>query len=116
MSETFIDELESIVDEVSTWMAEQVTRVTKALAPDGRPFGSDKVDIEQQLDEYRRIRNSPELWTAWINAKSGEIQNELTTSGVDIEAIGVINPQQLAISYAQVYSQRMEKELNKRMI
>lgn len=116
MSYTFVDELESIVNEVSTWMAEQVDRVISTLSPDGRPFGMDKLTVDEQLDEYRKIRNSPEAWAMWINNKTTEIQNELTQQGVSIEAIGVINPQQLAISYATVYSQQMEKELAKRML
>ena len=116
MANTFIDELEQIVGEVSTWMAEQVTRVMDALSPDGRPFGMTKIDMETQLESYRSLRNSPELWVAWIQAKSVDIQNELVKQGVNIEAIGAIDPLTLAIAYAKSYSSQMEKELNKRMI
>ena len=116
MNETYIDEMEEIVTEVANRAAEEIQAVIDTLAPDGRPFGQEKKSIEQQLDEYRTIRNDVEAWKVWISNKALEITNPLMMGGVEQEKIDAVNPLAIAIAYMNDYSVRMEKLLAERMV
>lgn len=116
MAETFIDELEEITLEVARWGAKQVTEITEALAPDGRPFGTEKKTTDEQLAEYAAMRNDVMQWQLWIANKASQIANMLAGSGIDPEIIGTLNPVQIASQFCLDYSIRMEKLLEERMV
>lgn len=116
MPDTFVRDLEKIVAEVSDWGADIVNEVVKTLAPDGVGYGQEHLTEEQQLDQYRKIRNDVNGWTAWIQDRAVEIQNTLTNSGVTPQTLGAINPTSIATAMMLDYSSKMEAKLNKRMI
>ena len=97
MAETFIDDLEAVVDEVAQWGADEVVAVINALAPDGRPFGAVKKDIEQQLTEYRLLRNDVNAWMVWISQKATELTGTLMQASIDPDTINAVNPVNIAI-------------------
>lgn len=115
METTFIDEIEQICEEVADSLYKQVIAITETLAPDGRGFGQELKSIDEQLDDYRKIRNDTTSWVSWIQNKALEIGNELQVGGVDQETIASINPVAIAVAFAMDYSSRMEKELEKRL-
>lgn len=116
MPKTFIDDLETIVDEVSAWGADIITTTVKALAPNGRGFGQEILTTDEKLDEYRKMRNDHDAWTTWIQTKAAQISNTLTNSGVGEDTLGAIDPIGIASAMALDYSSKMEAELEKRMI
>jgi len=116
MPDTFVDELEEVVQEVADILAEEIQEIIDALAPDGRPFGQEKKSIEEQLIEYRGIRNDVEEWKQWISNKAMEITGRLQVDGVEQEKINAINPLNIAIAFMIDYSTRMEQELQERML
>ena len=116
MGNSFVEELEEVVDEVAEWGAEQVKIIINKLSPDGRPFGSVEKSMEQQLDEYRQMRNDPAKWLEFISTWSLQVTQQLAGSGVSQETIQSISPIDIAIAFASDYAIRMEKELEKRMV
>lgn len=116
MPETFIDELEAVVEEVAERAAREIQEIVDTLAPDGRPFGQDRKSLEEQLIEYRNIRNDTAAWKLWISNKALEITGKLQVDGIDQEKINALNPLRIAIAFMVDYSTRMEKELQERMI
>lgn len=116
MDGTFIDQIETVVDEVSAWGYQVIKDVLEVLRPDGRGYGQEKVDIEDQLANYRLMRNDLNAWTVWINLKSTELQNILVNSGVQPDTIAAIDHVAIASAYALAYSEKMEAELAKRML
>lgn len=115
-STTFIDEVEEVVDEVAHWGADIVQSIIDAIAPDGRPFGTTKKTPEEQLDEYRLIRNDVNAWMLWLSNKQQAIITQLMSVGIEPEHIAAINPLQIATSFMLDYSIRMERMLNERMV
>ena len=113
---TFMDELESVVDEVSSWAVSEIEQIIKALAPDGRPFGTQLKSEAEMLEEYRLIRNDPMAWEAWIGDKAIEIANTMAMSGVTPETIEAVNPVNVASTYLLNYSAKMEAILEKKMV
>lgn len=113
---TFIDELESVVDEVSSWAVSEMEQLLKTLAPDGRPFGTQLKSEEEMLAEYRLMRNDPMAWEAWIGNKAIEIANSLAQSRSTPETIEAVNPVNVASTFALNYSAKMEALLEKKMV
>ncbi len=111
-SGTFIDMIEDISREVSDWGVEYIQTVVKALSPDGRPFGMEELDEEEQVGQYLELRGSTEAWTTWINDRSLNIVERLTFAGVSDEQIFTVKPFDIAEQMALAYSVRMEKILS----
>ena len=116
MAESFVADLESVVNEVAQWGANEVKAVYNALAPDGRPYGTVEKPLEEQLATYRIMRNDVQAWSAWIGFKATEITNQLMQKGIQPDTINALDPLNIALIYATDYATRMEKELSKRMI
>jgi hypothetical protein len=116
MPNTFVDEIESIAEVTAEWAADYIKSIVDTLAPDGRPFGRELKTTDEQLDEYRLMRNDVQMWSMWISEKAEQITNMLMGSGVAPEQLSVINPLRIAASFALDYSIRMEKLLNERMV
>lgn len=116
MPQTFVDELERVVDEVSSWGIATIRHVVTTLSNDGRGYGQEKIDIEQKLVDYRKIRNDPDQWVFWVQQKSLEIQNTLVNSGVGQDTLSALDLTKIATGMMLFYSATMEKELAKRII
>jgi hypothetical protein len=116
MTNTFIDEMEAVTEEIAEWAVDYIKDIVDTLAPDGRPFGTELKSTDEQLDEYRLMRNDVTQWSMWISAKAETITNMLLGSGVGPEQLAVINPLRIAASFALDYSIRMEKLLEERMV
>lgn len=116
MTDTFIDELEEIVDEVADSIATEVQAIVDALAPDGRAFGTELKSTEEQLAEYRIIRNDVEQWKLWVSNKALEITTNLQQGMVAQEKIDQLNPLSIAMAFMRAYSAKMEKLLEERML
>ena len=112
---TRMEELDQIVDEVVELLYDQIIAGAEALAPDGVGFSQEKKPMEQQLAEYRILRNDVTAWKIWTENKALEIGNEMRVGGASQEAITAINPIILATAAMIKYSSDMEKELSKRM-
>lgn len=108
---SFIDLLEETVDVVSDWAVDVISKVSKSLSPDGRPFNEVKKTKSEILTEYMQIRGNPEAWVQWVDSKVLEIMTYLTSEGVDQEVLVGVHPYSIALSYAVDYSARMEKLL-----
>ena len=116
MALTAIDEMEAIVEEVVDKLAEEIEMVVNTLAPDGRPFGQELKSTEEQLIEYRGIRNDVEAWKLWVSNKALQITEQLKMGGVGEDKIMALNPLNIALAYMFEYSSRMEKLLEERML
>lgn len=116
MPNTFVDELEEVVDEVATRVATDIQSIVDTLAPDGRPFGQELKSTEEQLIDYRGIRNDVEAWKLWISNRALKISQELKLGGVSEDKVAAINPLKLAVAFMIDYSTRMEKLIADRMI
>jgi hypothetical protein len=116
MADTFVDDIESIALVTAEWAKGYIKDIVETLAPNGRPFGRELKSTDEQLDEYRLIRNDVAAWSMWIQTRSEQITNMLMGSGVAPEQLSVINPLRIAASFALDYSIRMERLLNERMV
>lgn len=113
---TFVDELEAVVQDVSSQIAQEIEDVVNTLAPDGRALNQEVKSMDEKLLEYRTIRNDVEAWKLWISQKAMEITGKLQMSGVGPDKIAAVNPLKIAIAYMQQYSAEMEREIEKRML
>lgn len=113
---TFVTETEEVIKEVAEWGTQKVQEIVEALAPDGRPFGAEKKSTEEQLDEYRAMRNDVNQWMAWISQKSQQVSNRLMAAGLGPDQMAVVNPTRIASQFAIAYSIKMEKMLEERMV
>lgn len=116
MPYTFVDELEDMVEEVSSRVAEDIQSIVDTLAPDGRPFGQEIKSEEERLNEYRTIRNDVAAWKVWISNRALKISEELKLSGVSEDKIAALNPLAIAIAFMNDYSAKMEKLIADRML
>lgn len=113
---TSVDVMEQLVEDTGKWGADYVKNMIELLAPDGRPFGTEKKSEDEMLEEYRTIRNDVEAWKLWIGNKASIITNMLSGSGVNPEYLTVINPMKIASQFALDYSIKMEALLEERMV
>ena len=116
MADTYITEIEDVVDEVSDWAVNEIKDIVDAIMPDGRPFGTEPKSTEQQLADYRVIRNNPDAWEAWERSKALEIEQALMQSGASQQSIEALNPLNVASIMILDYSSKMESLLNKEML
>jgi len=113
---TAVSEIELVVKEVAERCANDVQLIVNTLAPDGRPFGQELKSLDEQLDEYRIIRNDVEAWKVWISNKALSISEQLKLGGVSEEKVVAINPLNVALAFMMDYSSRMEKHIQDRML
>lgn len=116
MPNTAIDEMEAVVEEVVEILSEEIEMIVDTLAPDGRPFGQELKTPDEQLSEYRVIRNDVEGWKLWVSNKALEITEQLKLGGVAEDKIQALNPLNIALAFMFDYSTRMEKLLEERML
>ena len=109
MTNTFIDDLEEIVDATAIWASEQIDMVVEVLAPDGRPFGTQPLTNDAKILQYMQLRNNPTAWKSWIGDRALTIVQELSEAGVKPEDIEAIAPLDIAVAFATDYSVSMEK-------
>lgn len=105
---TYIDELESVQDEVVNELIDLVTKTVDIIAPDGRGFLQEEKTEQEQLQEYLSVRGDVNNWREWINGTESSIVQELLNKGIPQEYIGVIRPREIASSYAVEWSKKME--------
>lgn len=108
------EQFEEVKDIVSDWAVDIIQEVVRALIPDGRPFGFEEQDMEEQLNEYIMFRGNEDAWIGFIQDKSMLIQQKLTDAGVSPDLIASVHPFDIAAKYAVSYSAYMETELSKR--
>jgi len=111
MGSTFVEDLEEVVEEVSSWAVDIVTTVTDLLASDGRPFGQENLTDEEQLTEYNKLVGNSEAWESWILEKTILLAEGLLSKGINPEAIAAIKPTEIITAYAIEYSSSMEDKL-----
>ena len=114
MTNSYISNLETVVEEVSDWAVDLVDHVIDALSPNGRPFAMELLSDEEKLGRYMQIRGNFDAWQAFISKRAEEIAFQLADAGVSQEDIAAIKPLDLAIAYCIDYSADMEKLVTER--
>ena len=109
--QTFIDELEEVVEIVSDWAVKVVEDTVGTLSTDGRPLGFQPRTTEEQILEYNKLRCNPASWYQYIDGKAKELIDKLIQSGVPQSEIAAIQPYDIAIAYIVSWSAEMEDEL-----
>lgn len=109
MPNTYIDELESIVEEVSDWAVELVTYITNVINPSGRPFGSVEQSDTERIKAYQEIRGDTSKWAAFIDENAKKLIESLSQSGVSPDFLASVHPYDIAEKYAITYSAEMEQ-------
>lgn len=109
MTNTFIDDLEEVVEAAAQWAVEQVDIIVDVLAPDGRAFGTKKLTPEEKIAQYLQLRGNATAWAAWVDDRASTIVQELLMGGVSAEDIQAIKPLDIATAFAIQYSASMEK-------
>lgn len=108
MSRTFIDQLDDVVEVVSDFGVQIVTRALDLLAPDGRPFGYEPGTPEMQIQEYMPLRGNAEAWGQWIMDNAQVIVEKMQENSLSPSDIESIHPYDIAQKAAIGYSVRME--------
>ena len=108
---SFVDEMEEIVDIVSDWGVETIMKAIEDLG--NRPFDSVELSVEQQLEDYLKLRGNPQAWSTYIDGKATELITQLQADCVPGDDIVSIHPHDIAIKYAIDWSSRMEMEIAK---
>lgn len=110
---TFIDLLESVIDIVSDAAVKQIESVTTALAPDGRGFGLTFQTDDEMIADYMQLRGNPQAWGDYIFSAVQQIEQKLSESALDPQAIASVHPFDIAQKAAIQYSAEMEGKLKK---
>lgn len=111
---TYIDELEYIAEEVSTWAADLVDSIVSTLAPDGRPFGQSKLTEQEQIRDYLSIRGDSNKWSQMLEERVQEILKNISTLPPDIQAS--VHPYDIAVKDLITYSSHMESLLTEKLL
>ena len=111
MPDTFIDFIEDVAKEVSQWGVDYIDTVVNALAPDGRPFGMEELDEQEQVGNYLILRGDSGAWEQWIEQRALEFIQRLTDVGIAEDKIFATRPFDIAERFAIDYSTRMEAML-----
>lgn len=114
--DTFVDEVESVAKDVARSLYDEIVATVESLAPDGRGLFQELKSMDEQLEEYRIIRNDLAAWTLWAQNKATEIAGKLQVGGVGEETIQAIDPIRIAVAYMLDYSSKMEEQLENRMV
>jgi hypothetical protein len=112
---SFVSGIENIVDVVADWAVDAIEQVVNILAPDGRPFGYEPVDEEDQIENYLQLKGNPQAWTAFINERATKISQDLQTNGLQEDDILSVHPFDIAARYAMNYAAAMEAKLGKKL-
>lgn len=108
---TTITDYEEIVDIVSDWAVEVLEDAISRIMPDGKSFGHSLMSEEEQMNEYMKLRGSPDAFFRYIDGKAREIINRLSADGVDEEKIQSCHPYDIAVSVVLDWSARMEGKI-----
>lgn len=112
---TFIDDLDDVVEIVSSWAADLITEVIDALSPDGRAFGQVKLTPNEEMDLYHQYRGSPDAWLRYIDALVNDITSKLSAAGMSAPDIASIHPYDIALKMAYKWSAEMEGRMSEGM-
>lgn len=110
-----------MVQEVVDWTVAYVNFAYAELAPDGRPFGQEKLKPEDELHQYiygspmlpdgtqksPPLRGNPQGWEQWMRDRVAKVQE--TMSGMPADIIAAAHPWDIVQRYAYKYSARMER-------
>lgn len=104
--DSFVDTVESMVDQLHEQAKDYVETMMNALMPDGRPFGMVKQTQKDQLRDYMKLRGSAQAWTDWLNQK---VEQVITQAGnLPPDQVAQIAPYDIVYRFAINYSARME--------
>ena len=112
----FLNQIETIADEVGTWAASQIQMILDTLMPDGVPYGGRKLTEREQVVFYmKNLRGNPQAWSQYLNSRVKDISDNLeqlySKFQVDPASIAEIHPWDIVIRRAVAYSAKMEKLL-----
>jgi hypothetical protein len=113
MTDTYMSDLESVIDVVADWMVKTVNLVTETLMPDDRPFGHVEQSPQEQLDEYFKFRGNQEAWAVYIGDLINQSNKKLQDSGLNPEQIQAVHVEDIIQKTALMYSYEMEELLRK---
>ena len=116
MSEvTFVDEIETIAEEVARSVAATVEGLTNTLAPDGRQFGKRKASEEERIRTYAEtLHMNPQGQLDFIRGIVQKILGYL--KGAPADVIAQVHPYDIAIKRLIQYSAEMEPKLQEEMM
>lgn len=111
---TIVDQMESVIEEVSTGLAESTVAIMRALIPDGRGFGQKLQHPNDQVLYYlQNLRGNPDAWDKWIQDRVKQIEERLLAAGVPEEDVGKATPFNRVQAEALEYSSRMERMMQR---
>lgn len=89
--------IEELVEVASDRLSKLVASAIVALTEDGTPHDWEKLDQEQQLEEYDKLRNSPDAMFRYMDMKVKGFVQKLKENGLDDEAIAEIHPASIVV-------------------
>ena len=114
MKESLVSELEDIVEVVTDRVVDIVTQAIGTMTDDGRPFNVGRLTPDEELEEYLKLRNSPDAMYRYMAGKAEGFIETLKTNGLDPDSINSLHPYSIAITKSLNWFYEMEKRLEKR--
>lgn len=110
------DEMEFVVDIVSSKAAEQIKKIIDLFMPDGRAFGEEKLTTEQQLIQYVLLMQDPQGWVTWAMDAYNKLEAQLADIPYDVrelEHLGHDDIRGYVVMWAAAYKAKMDALLAK---
>lgn len=105
---SFPEFTEEVEDSVLEWAVDMAESIVAALTPDGRPFGEVLKPEEQQVEEYKAIRDDPDAWAMKIRGWVAKTVQTAQAIGVQEADMASIHPYDIAQAFAYQYAEKME--------
>ncbi len=105
---TFVDVTEDMINQLSDDVDIYIDSVIEALMPDGRPFGMELKDPEEELQDYMNLRGNARAWWDWMAVRYDYIVSKMQQM-LTPEQMAKVHPWDLVYRYAINFSAKMEK-------
>lgn len=107
-------ELEEVVEVVSDRLADLAVSAINALTGgDGIPFDWDEMSEEEQIENYKLLRYSPDAFFRYMEDKTKGFIQKLQDNGLDEEIIHSLRPYEIVLTAVINWSYNMEQKLGK---
>ena len=114
MKDSLVGELETIIEVVIDRVADIVTQAITTMTDDGRPFNTGRLSPDEELEEYLKLRDSPDAMYRYMAGKAEGFIEGLKTNGLDPDSINSLHPYSIAITKSLNWFYEMEKRLEQR--
>ena len=109
MTTSLVQDVDTIVDEVSEWAIEVILETTDKFTLKSGPFGFVKLTDEEMLADYANYFGNPQAWYSRIESTAQGLIGQLKAAGIPEDQIATLAPYNIAFLVTAKYDMDMRK-------